>query len=85
MRLTPQARQVLSALVAGATLKSHRYLDGTKLFRLHTLSGDQIDVRPQTVQTLVRHGLVTSNQKFPAATYTLTPAGRTIAAAPDPR
>jgi len=33
-------------------------------------------VQRATVDALVRHGLVTSNQKFPVATYMLTDRGR---------
>jgi len=76
MRLSAEARHVLQALAGGSFLKSHRYLDGTKVYRLHSLSGQSEDVQRATVDALVRHGLVTSNQKFPVATYMLTDRGR---------
>ena len=76
MRLSAEATHVLQALAGGFFLKSHRYLDGTKVCRLHSLSGQSEDVQRATVDALVRHGLVTSNQKFPVATYMLTDRGR---------
>ncbi len=79
MRLSAEARHVLQAMAGGSFLKSHRYLDGSKVFRLHYLNGQTEDVRRATVDLLVRHCLVTSNQKFPAATYTLTDRGRAAA------
>lgn len=78
MRLSAEARQVLQALAGGSFLKSHRYLDGSKVYRLHDLSGQSRPVSRATVDALVRHRLVTSNQKFPAATYMLTDRGRAI-------
>lgn len=75
----PQAK-ILLALLAGSTLKSHRYLDGAKLFQLHPLAGPPEPVQKRTVDALQTHGLITSNQKFPAATYSLTEQGRAVAA-----
>ncbi len=71
---------VLRALAEGWLLKSHRYLDGTKVFRLHPLTGDPVTVHGRAVEALVKQQLVTSNQKFPAATYLLTEKGRALAA-----
>lgn len=79
MRLSAEARQMLQALAGGSFLKSHRYLDGSKVYRLHALDGQTRLVNRATVETLVRHGLVISNQKFPAATYMLTDRGRAVA------
>lgn len=79
MRLSAEARQVLQALAGGSFLKSHRYLDGSKVYRLHDLNGQSRPVSRATVEALVRHRLVTSNQKFPAATYMLTDRGRVVA------
>lgn len=81
---TPE--DVLRALAEGWMLKSHRYLDGTKVFRLHALTGELVTVDGKVVEALVKQQLVTSNQKFPAATYLLTEKGRALAAslkAPD--
>ncbi len=80
MRVTKAQAGVLRALAEGYSLKSHRYLDGTKIHRLHPLAGLPVPVERPIVDWLVKNGLVTSNQKFPAATYTLTDKGRALAA-----
>lgn len=82
--LNEEARQVLRALAGDHWLKSHRYLDGTKTFRLHGLDGQSREVSRQAVNTLLAAGLVSSNQKFPAATFTLTESGRALAQSLDP-
>ena len=74
--LNAEAREVLRALAGDHWLKAHRYLDGTKVFRLHGLDGRSQSVSRAAVDALLAAGLVSSNQKFPAATYTLTAAGR---------
>jgi hypothetical protein len=71
--------QLLLALLTGSTLKSHRYLDGVKVFQLHSLEGEAVLVQKQVVDTLQAQGLISSNQKFPAATYSLTEQGRELA------
>jgi hypothetical protein len=68
--------RILRAMVAGWTLKDHRDLDGNKRCVLHSLEGKAEPVDRDAVAALVEHGLIGSNQKFPAATYWLTPAGR---------
>ena len=80
VELNAEARQVLRALAGDHWLKSHRYLDGVKVFRLHGLAGGSREVSRQAVEALLAAGLVSSNQKFPAATFTLTPSGRALAA-----
>ena len=74
--LTTAQRQVLRTLQDGATLKSHRYLDGGKEYRLHPLCGDATPVSVQEVQGLEERGLLLSNHKFPAATLYLSQQGR---------
>jgi hypothetical protein len=81
MKLSKAQREVLRALVQGCTLKSHRYLDGTKVYKLHPLDGPAQTVQRPTVDALRAHGLIQGNHKFPAATYLLTNQGREIAAA----
>ena len=39
MKLSDTQQHVLLALVRGATLKAHRYLDGAKSYKLHLLDG----------------------------------------------
>jgi hypothetical protein len=78
-RLSPTQARLLRSMAAGSMLKSHRYLDGTKIHILHVLNGASETIRHTTVQCLRRHGLIESNNKFPVATYLLTDRGRTIA------
>lgn len=73
------AKQLLLALGSGATLKSHRDLDGNKQYRLHPLGDDAWRVVDwQTVELLREQQLIDSNKKFPAATYLLTDTGRAL-------
>jgi hypothetical protein len=79
-RLSRRQKRVLRALAQGRTLKSHRYLSGVKVYRLHALDGRSRIVPRRVVAALRERGLLFSNQKFPAATYSLTPKGRQAAA-----
>jgi hypothetical protein len=75
--LSPMERQVLRAMSQGWTLKSHRYLDGSKQYRLHPLGGEEpLDLADVPVERLVARGLIQTNHKFPAATFLLTERGR---------
>jgi hypothetical protein len=76
MRLTAEQRTLLRAMANGSTLKAHRYLDGTKEYRLHPLDRPAEIVERSVVEVLQEHGLIDSNKKFPAATFWLTEAGR---------
>ena len=60
----------------GDTLKSHRDIDGNKAYKLHPLSGPAIVISGGVVDKLKKRGLISSNQKFPAATYLLTEKGK---------
>ena len=77
---SPSQTRLLDALLRGDTLKSHRYLDGGKEYRLHPLNGEAVRVPPQDVRLLEDRGLLLSNQKFPAATLILSERGRRAAA-----
>jgi hypothetical protein len=79
-KLSKAESNLLHALLKGDTLKSHRYLDGTKIYQVHSLEGRVEPVQKRLVETLQKHGFITSNQKFPAATYLLTEQGRAVAA-----
>jgi len=68
---------LLRAMANGYTLKSHRYLDGTKVYQLHALDGQIEEVPQAIVAALQDQQLIDSNKKFPAATYWLTETGRT--------
>jgi len=81
MKLSQTQENILQAIINGATLKSHRYLDGRKVYKLHPLDGSPQTVRWTTVEALKERGLIDSNKKFPAATYLLTDRGRQIATA----
>lgn len=76
--LSPVQKQILRSLLDGATLKSHRYLDGGKEYVLHPLCGDATQVPLQEVQGLEEQGLLLSNHKFPAATLYLSQPGRRV-------
>lgn len=79
MKLSKPQAEVLCALLKGCTLKSHRYLDGTKVYKLHPLDGPAETVPRTIIDSLKRHRLIHSNQKFPAATYLLTEKGQELA------
>ena len=79
MNLSAAHHHILQALLHGATLKTHRYLDGTKICQLHPLDGPPQTIRRAAVDHLKDHGLIESNKKFPAATYLLTPKGQRVA------
>lgn len=81
MQLSQAQKRVLVALVNGCSLKSHRYLDGAKIYQLHPLTGSAETIERSTVELLSRQGLIDSNKKFPAATYWLTEKGKTLAIA----
>lgn len=79
MKLSRAQADLLGALVAGGTLKSHRYLDGRKIYQLHSLAGPPQQVERRTVEFLKEQRLIDSNKKFPAATYLLTEKGLKLA------
>ena len=81
IKLSRPQERVLCALLQGATLKAHRYLDGRKVCKLHPLHGPAETIPRAVVDALKRQGLIHSNQKFPAAAYLLTEKGKTLAAA----
>ena len=77
--ISPSQTRLLHALLRGDTLKSHRYLDGGKEYRLHPLDGEPTPVAAQDVRSLEEKDLLLSNQKFPAATLSLSERGRRAA------
>ena len=78
-RFSPTQKRILQSLLDGATLKSHRYLDGSKEYRLHPLGGESTRVPEQDVHGLVDFGLLSSNHKFPASSLFLSQRGRRTA------
>lgn len=76
--LSPSQVRLLQALQSGATLKSHRYLDGRKeylLHPLHPLTGEAVQVPSRDVRRLEELGLLLSNHKFPSTTLFLSQRG----------
>ena len=80
MNLTDEQQRLLSALADGHTLKVHRDIDGGKVYRLYDLEGAATPIERTLADDLIERGLLGSNQKFPAATFWLTAAGRAEAA-----
>ena len=80
MKLSAAQTRVLLAIAGGASLKSHRYLNGVKVYRLHALARPPLMVRRTTVDFLQRYRLIDSNKKFPSATYWLTDRGKELIA-----
>lgn len=85
MRLGKAEQQVLRALVSGQLLKSHRDLDGRKVYALHDAANTTATpVNAAVVNRLRDRGLIVGNMKFPAATYLLTSTGEQVAASLTP-
>lgn len=68
---------MLAALSQGAVLKAHRDVNGVKVHKLHFSETNlETVVEDRVVNGLWQRGLISSNMKFPVATYMLTEAGR---------
>lgn len=80
LRLGSEQKRILCALGQGWALKSHRYLDGTKVYRLHSPAGAGETVAASAVAGLQQRRLLQNNHKFPAGTFLLTDKGRALAA-----
>ena len=78
-RLRPADKQLIRQLSEGWTLKSHRFLDGEKHYKLYGLEGEEFDIEWGQVQRLLRLKVISTNQKFPAATFLLTNRGQAFA------
>lgn len=78
--LPPDEIDLMVHLAQGWTLKSHRFLDGRKMYKLYAPDGQSCQLTYALVQNLLRRKLITTNQKFPAATFLLTNKGQAIAA-----
>ena len=76
MKLSPEQKRLLAAIAAGQRLKDHRDIEGGKNYRLYALDGAAQVIQPSDVAALVDLGLISSNKKFPSATYWLTPQGQ---------
>lgn len=78
MRLNASERAILVVMSQGSMLRSHRDLDGHKMFRLHGVDGQWEPVDANVVHRLREAGLVDSNKKFPVATFWLTDKGKLL-------
>lgn len=77
---TKAQKYIICAMAEGQFLKSHRDLDGMKVFKLHTPSGRTEIVPPNVVRSLRDKGWIESNKKFPVANFWLTEKGHILAA-----
>ena len=75
MRLSDEHVALLTQLANGGTLKSHRDIEGNKVYRLHLLDGEVELPNAKVVDRLKSAQYIDSNKKFPAATYMLTDKG----------
>jgi hypothetical protein len=78
MRLSDTHKRVLLAVAGAWFLKSHRDIEGSKVYKLHPLEGPEQIVPAGVVDDLVEQGLIDSNKKFPAATFWLTEKGKAL-------
>jgi len=76
VRLTRSEQAIVLAISRGDLLKSHREVDGNKMFRLHQANGNWQPVSSDDVLHLRAAGFIDSNKKFPVATFWLTDKGR---------
>lgn len=79
--MTEPQTALLHAIAAGRRLKDHRDIDGCKTYVLHGADDSAEAVTSEDVQALVDAGLISSNKKFPSATYWLTETGLAVIAA----
>lgn len=80
-RLTAEEAAVLAHLWCGGALRSHRDLDGRKVYRLTQSDGATRPVVRAVVLALRERRFLETNHKFPTATYLLTERGRSAAIA----
>lgn len=79
-RLNSADFDLIAQLNDGFTLKSHRYLNGEKRYELTSPQGEAVEVEWKQVQKLLKLKIITTNQKFPAATFLLTRLGQSLTA-----
>ncbi|MCS7055180.1 MAG: hypothetical protein NZM18_03245 [Thermoflexales bacterium] len=75
MQLTERQRQIMLGMARGLRLKDHRDIEGSKNYALHYPDGRSEPVDAADVEALVELGLISSNKKFPSATYWPTEVG----------
>jgi hypothetical protein len=69
---------LLQSMANGLRLKDHRDIEGRKSFVLHREDDSGEPANEADVDELVSAGLISSNKKFPAATYWLTEQGKAL-------
>lgn len=69
------------AMARGLRLKDHRDIEGRKTYALHYPDDHTESVDASDVAALVELGLISSNKKFPSATYWLTEIGSAVVSA----
>jgi integrase/recombinase XerD len=80
MKLSDSQTRLLLAIAKGQSLKVHRDLEGGKVYKLHSLDGEAVEVAAADVEALSALNLIDSNKKFPVATFWLTEKGKAIIA-----
>lgn len=78
-RLSTADFELIDDLSNGHTLKSHRNIEGEKKYVLYSPDGEEAPLAWKQVQKLIRLKIITTNQKFPAATFLLTNLGQSLA------
>ena len=79
--LSDEQQMILVAVFQGAALRSHRDLEGNKMYLLHFgEEGEKREIGRNTTLNLRKKRLIETNHKFPSATFLLTTRGNAIAA-----
>ena len=77
-QLSEAQRRILLAVAGDMRLKDHRDIEGNKTYALHHPDDRSEPVDARDVEVLVELGLISSNKKFPSATYWLTEHGTRV-------
>ena len=78
-RLSTSDFELIGKLSDGYLLKSHRNIEGQKRYALYSPDGEETERSWRQVQKLLKLKIITTNQKFPAATFLLTNLGQSLA------
>lgn len=79
--LNDEQQMILAAVFQGAALRSHRDLEGNKVYLLHFGEGEEKrEIGRKATLDLRTKRLIETNHKFPSATFLLTTRGNTIGA-----
>jgi len=75
-KLLRQEKNLLRLMTEGSMLRSHRDLDGNKSYQLNAPDGSQSQIKYKFIKKITRKNYISSNQKFPVATFSLTQKGK---------